>query len=399
MVEMPRIAMKSRERVMAALDHQEPDRIPRDFGGTSTTSMHIRAHSNLKQFLGIEGGPEEFTSLYGQTVAVDPRLVQQFSSDCVGLRTKPPSTWKLQFSTDAKGYQNYTDEWGVVRACPPGGYYYDVVSNPLAGAELADLERYPWPDPIDPGRFDGLVERAKKLFQDTDQCIILYIGTSFFNHVAALMGWEDFLISLAANPTLIKAVIEGLVDFNQRLITATLDRVGKYVHVFNLFGDMTHQHSLFVSKSISNEILIPAYQRLITTVKNKADVKILFHICGASRLLFEELIAAGVDAVNPVQVAADGMGDTAELKRVFGDRLTFWGGGCDTQHVLPHGTAEEVRREVRHRIADLAPGGGFVFCPVHNIQAGVPPENIVAMYDEVSRWDDYPIRLDDLKAR
>ncbi len=105
-----------------------------------------------------------------------------------------------------------------------------------------------------------------------------------------------------------------------------------------------------------------------------------------------------MDAVNPVQVAATGMDDTAELKRIFGDRLTFWGGGCDTQHVLPHGTTEDVRREVRRRIADLAPGGGFVFSPVHNIQAGVPPENIVAMYDELGQWDRYPIRLDDLRA-
>ncbi len=160
---------------------------------------------------------------------------------------------------------------------------------------------------------------------------------------------------------------------------------------------MTHQQGLFVSKDTSNDILIPAYRKLIGAVKNKADVKVLFHICGASRFLFEELISAGVDAVNPVQVAAEGMDDTAELKRVFGDRLTFWGGGCDTQHVLPHGTTEEVRREVRRRIGDLAPGGGFIFCPVHNIQAGVPPENIVAMFDELSRWDSYPIRLDDLR--
>ena len=382
---------------MAALNHQEPDRIPRDFGGTSTTSIHVRAHSKLKQFLGLEGGPEDFLTFYGQTAAVDPRLMQRFGSDCAGLKTNPPSSWNLRFFTDDKGYQNYADEWGIVRACPPGGYYYDVVSSPLTKAEMDDLERFPWPDPADPGRFDGLVDRAKALYENTDQCIVLFIGTSFFNHIAALMGWEDFLTSTLANQPLLRTVVERVLEFNLKLITLTLDRIGKYVHVFNLFGDLTHQQSLFVSKPVFNDIFSPAYQRLITAVKNKADVKVLFHICGASRLLFEELISAGVDAVNPVQVAADGMDDTAELKRIFGGRLTFWGGGCDTQHVLPHGTTDEVRREVRRRIADLAPGGGFVFSPVHNIQAGVPPENIVAMYDELSRWDDYPIRLDDLR--
>ena len=111
--------MTSRERVMTALDHREPDRIPRDFGGTSTTSLHIRAHSRLKQFLGLEGGPEEFTSFLGQTVDIDPRVMRRFGSDCVGVRTKPPSSWNLQFYTDDKGYQHYKDEWGIVRACRP----------------------------------------------------------------------------------------------------------------------------------------------------------------------------------------------------------------------------------------------------------------------------------------
>ena len=108
-------------------------------------------------------------------------------------------------------------------------------------------------------------------------------------------------------------------------------------------------------------------------------------------------MSVGVDAVNPVQVSADGMGDTAALKRIFGERLTFWGGGCDTQYVLPYGTTDEVKREVRRRITDLAPGGGFVFCAVHNIQSEVPPENIVALYDEARRWDSYPVRLDELR--
>ena len=116
---MPRKRMKSRERVLAALDHQEPDRIPRDFGGTSTTSIHLEAHSRLKQFLGMEGGPEYFTSFYGQTVAVDPRLMETFASDCAALSTRPPSTWKVQFFAGPRGYRSYTDEWGVVRACPP----------------------------------------------------------------------------------------------------------------------------------------------------------------------------------------------------------------------------------------------------------------------------------------
>jgi uroporphyrinogen decarboxylase len=394
---MPKKAMTSRERVMAALNHQEPDRIPRDFGGTFTTSIHVGAYSRLMRLLGMDPGPDRIDNYQVRTAVLDPRLVDWARSDCVALKTKPATTWKLKLFKDKKGYEHYKDEWGVDRACPPGGYYYDVVSSPLAGATLADLDRFPWQDPNDPGRLDGLEEMAKSLYEGTDKCVILSIGTSLFAQIGFLMGWEDFLINIAANPPLIKEIVDRLFSFNQTLIGAAMDRVGKYIQVFNMYDDLTHQQNLFVSKKALRELFLPAYRKLFTAVKSKADVKVLFHICGASHLLFDELMDAGVDAFNPIQVAAEGMGDTADLKRLYGDKLTFWGGGCDTQDVLPHGTTEDVRREVRRRIADLAPGGGFVFCPVHNIQCEVPPENIVAMYDEVGKWDAYPIRLSELK--
>jgi uroporphyrinogen decarboxylase len=394
---MPGGTMTSRERLMAALNHREPDRIPRDFGGTFTTSLHVKAHRELKAFLGFEGGPEEIMHFYNQSAVVDPRIMEKFGSDCTTVMVRPPSSWKLALSTDERGYRSYTDEWGVVRSCPPDGYYYDVVSSPLANAEMADLERFKWPDPADPGRYQGLTEKAKDLYENTDKCIVFSVGTSLFNHIAALMGWEDFLMNLAANPSLVQAVVERVADFNLRVVQSTLDRIGKYVHVFNLAGDMTHQTNLFAKRKTVQDIFIPVCRKLSMAVKNKADIKVLFHICGASHLLFEELISAGVDAVNPVQVAAEGMDDTTALKKTYGDRLTFWGGGCDTQHVLPFGTADDVKREVRRRIADLAPGGGFVFCPVHNIQAGVPPRNIAAMYEELDRWDRYPIQVEELR--
>jgi uroporphyrinogen decarboxylase len=353
----------------------------------------------LKGFLGLEGGAEEVDSHPGQTAVVDPRIALRLGSDCVALKAKPSATWRLQLSTDNKGYQKYTDEWGVVRACPPEGFFYDIVSSPLAEAGVTDLDRFPWPDPMDPGRLEGMADRAKSLYEGTDKCIILSIDTSLFAQIGYMMGWEPFLISLAINQPLIREFVERLLEFNLRLVTAALDQVGKYVQVFYLADDLTHQCNLFASKNTLNDLFMPAYRKLIAAVKSKAGLKILFHICGASRLLFEELISVGVDAFNPVQVAADGMDDTDALKRMFGDRLTFWGGGCDTQRILSYGKTEEVRHEVRRRIADLAPGGGFIFCPVHNIQSEVPPENIVAMYDEVRRWEHYPIRVNELRGQ
>ncbi len=391
---MGHTAMTSRERVMAALDHREPDRIPRDIGGTFTTGLHVSAYSRLMTHLGMDPGPEAVDNYQVRTAVLDPRLVARLGSDCVALKTTPPTSWKLKFSTDDKGYRHYIDEWRVDRACPPDGYYYDVVSSPLAGATLADIERFPWPDPSDPGRLAGLEERARALYEGSDKCIILSTGTSLFAQIAFMMGWEEFLFNTAANPELIRAFVDRLLSFNENLVRATLARVGPYVQIFNMYDDLTHQRNMFVSKKTLNEIFLPAYKKLFDVVKSAADVKVLFHMCGASRLLFDELIEAGVDAFNPIQVAAEGMDDTAELKRLYGDRMTFWGGGCDTQDVLPHGTPDDVRHEVRRRIGDLAPGGGFVFTAVHNIQCEVPPENIVAMYDELSRWDSYPISLE-----
>ena len=394
---MSQKSMTSRERIMAALNHREPDRIPRDLGGSFTSTIHFDAHHRLKEHLGLVGGTEAVAAVMSQTAVIDPRLTERFGFDCVPLLTRPPSTWTFKVVTDEKGYRIYTDEWGVARACPPDGFYYDIVDYPFHGPTLADLDRFPWPDPLDPGRFAGLEEAARGLCEGTDKAIVFTTGLTLFAQIGYMMGWEEFYRSLVADQPLIRGFIERLVDFHEKLLLRALDCVGKYAQVFYLSDDLTHQHGLFVRKKVINDLFMPAYKRLFEALKSRSDLKILFHMCGASHHMFEELIAAGVDAVNPVQVSADGMDDTAGLKAKYGDHLTFWGGGCDTQHVLPYGTPEEVKAEVRRRVADLAPGGGFVFCPVHNIQRDVPPENVVALYDELGRWDRYPIRVTEMR--
>jgi uroporphyrinogen decarboxylase len=389
--------MKSRERALKALNHQEPDRFPRDLGGTPYTSIHVDGHANLRRYLGLNGGKENVFVFLSQSAVVDPRIKDRLGIDFVALPMNPPSAWELNIETDDQGYKKYTDEWGVVRACPSGGFYYDIISHPLAGATLKDLDRYPWPDPLDPGRFAGLAKRGKALYEGTDKCIVLAAEVSLFAPTAALLGWEEFFRSLVGNQPLIKGFVEQRLLFNEKLISAALDQVGKYVQVVVMSDDLTHQNGLFVRKQVIEDIFMPAYKKLIQLIKSKGEIKVLFHICGASHLMFEDLIAAGVDAVNPVQVSAQGMDDTAALKEKYGARLTFWGGACDTQQVLPFGTPEEVRKEARRRIVDLAPGGGFVFAAVHNIQRDVSPENIMALYDEAIKWERYPIKTEDLR--
>ena len=389
--------MESRERVWKTLNHEEPDRFPRDLGGTPYTSIHVDGHANLKRYLGLNGDKESVFVFLSQSAVVDARIKDRLGIDFAALQLGSPSAWRLNIETDDQGYKKYADEWGVVRACPPGGFYYDIVKHPLPGATLEDLDRYPWPDPLDPGRLAGLAERGKDLFEGTDKCIVLGADLALFAPTAALLGWEEFFRSLVGNQPLIKGFVEQRLRFNEKLISAALDRVGKYVQVVVMSDDLTHQNGLFVRKQVIQDLFMPAYRKLIQLIKSKGAIKVFFHICGASHLMFEELISAGVDAVNPVQVSAKGMEDTGVLKKIFGDRLTFWGGGCDTQHVLPFGTPEDVKKEARRRIADLAPGGGFVFAAVHNIQRDVSPENIMALYDEAIKWGSYPIRVQDLQ--
>ena len=389
-------SMTSRERVLTTFNHQEPDKIPIDLGSMVVQSIHRDAHAELKKHLGITGGQEAVISIVSQCAVVDPRLQEKFQTDIIGFDAKGPSTFELKITTDEKGYSVFTDEWGVVRACPPGGFYYDIIDSPLKNPTLSDLEKYPWPDPLDPGRLAGLDEKAKELYEGTDKCIVFSPGASIFATIGYLMDWAPFYRACVSDQPLIKAFVEHLTDFYVKLCEAAMKKFGKFVQVVMISDDLTYQQGLLVRKSIIRDLFMPSYKKIIDAIKSNSDAKVLFHICGSSYLVHDLLIEVGVDAVHPVQVSAEGMDDTASLKKEWGDKLVFWGGGIDTQHVLPFGTPEEVRREVRRRILDLAPGGGYIFGNVHNIQRGVPPENIVAFFEEAIKWRDYPIKVDEL---
>jgi len=288
---------------------------------------------------------------------------------------------------DQGAYEAYYDEWGIGWRKPKdGGFYYDMYQHPLANADsLAELRAYRFPDPLDDQRFATLRAQAEAAVSKGKVVVLGGLSAGIAEMYSWLRGYEQFYIDLAANQKHAAYMLDRLVDFKCAFWERAIKEVEDLVDVVIEADDLASQRSLLMSPQTYRTLVKPRHQRLFSCVKELAPVKLFFHSCGAVRPLIGDLIDAGIDILNPVQVSAAGM-DLRELKREFGQDLVFWGGGVDTQQVLGMGTPAEVRADVRRNIDALAPGGGFVFAAVHDIQADVPPENVMAMWDA---WQDY----------
>jgi len=381
-------AMRPRERVSATLDFREPDRVPFDLGQAAGDGITTTAYHNLLQYLGFPQRPIRIESKLAQTALVDEDVLRRFHIDFRRLDLGAPDNW-----TDRPtGDDGYIDEWGVIRSRPKGGYYYDLTGSPFAEKDtLADIDRYTWPDPFDAGRFRGLADRARKLHQDTDFAVVLQVNCAFFLRCAELRSWENFYADLAGNQLFASALMERYLDIRLAIAGRALAEVGDNVDVvFVSSDDLGMVDRTIVSPKTYRNLIKPLQKKTFDFFKARTPAKRFYHCDGAIYSLLGDFVDIGVDALNPIEVSAAGMGDTQKLKQEYGDRLAFWG-GIDTRHVLPHGSVAEVRAEVRRRIRDLAPGGGYVLCSVHNIQPEVPPENVVAMFDEAYQIGHYPI--------
>ncbi len=373
--------------------------VPIDIGGTDSSTLTGVAYNRLRQYLGL-GGSTRIWDIVQQVALIDQDVRQALGGDVVGIHPEPaqwrPGTLpdgslcevpaKFQPLQQPDGSEVVlTDEGEVRLARRAGMFYFEPVYAPLADATCsADLakgakyiEKYDWPDLWDLG-IDELAAHTKKLRHTSEY----FITGNVYDHVLAaaqdLRGFANFMMDLVINKPLAHALMERLVD-------AHLARFERYLPVAQqcdlivVNDDLGTQQGPQMSPDLYREMVKPHHVRLWGTIKQLSGKPLLLHSCGSIYALIPDLIEIGVDALNPVQVSARDM-DTARLKREFGRDLTFWGGGCDTQYVLPRGTPEEVEAEVHRRVEDLAEGGGFVFCPVHNIQPDVPPENIVACY-------------------
>ena len=382
------MSLSHRERVIKALSHQEPDRIPFDLGSTANSSIHILGYQKLKAYFGIEAEDTIIHKMM-QTVAVHEPVLQALDID---LRYAGPG------APDSKpdipvGEDGYQDEWGVIRRKPPSSLYYDMVKSPLAGPiTIQDIVNFPWPDPSDPGYTRGLRERLLYYRENTDYAIVLRLPSVFVHTTQYLRGFEDWFIDLAADKKLAAALFDAATEQSTALAEEILKVGADLADVVYTSDDMGFQNGLMVSPELYRELFKPRHKKFFDTVKKHTSAFIHFHCCGSIYKLLDDLIELGVDVIHPVQVAAKDM-DSSILGPEFGNRLSFWG-GIDTQRVLPKGTTKEVKAEVRRRIRDLAPGGGYILSAVHDIQPDVPVENIIAMYEAGREYGKYPIAQD-----
>jgi len=368
------MSMTSRQRVLAALNHREPDRPPRDLGSATCTGIHPVAYGRLKRYLGLGlNTPSKLLSARAQLARVGQAIIERFGLDLLPLI--PASAAE---APELDEERTYVDRWGVRRQLPKGGGHYYIVHPPLAGAtRLSDLSVHPWPEPETD--YTALRGTARHLRQQTDKALVLNLAVGFIHQAQFLRGYEAWLMDLALDPAFAGALMDQVLEIWLAEAKAMLRAVGDAADVVIYADDIAFQSGPMVSPGMYRRLLRPRQARVFDLLAS-SGLKVLYHSCGNILSLLGDLVDMGVDAVNPVQVSAGPMGDTAALKREWGDRLAFWG-GIDTHEVLPYGSVDHVRAEVRRRIADLAPGGGYVLAPVHNIQADVSPQNVCAMYE------------------
>jgi uroporphyrinogen decarboxylase len=378
--------MNSRERVLRALNHQEPDRVPFDLGGTGLSTIHVTAYRNLRRYLGLPKVEPRVAFTAEQLVLVDQDVADQLQTDVRPVLPGTAPSFEYVFR-DEGAYEAYSDEWGIGWRKPrDGGFYYDMYHHPLAAVgSLDEFRAYPFPDPLDDGRFATLQSEAEAAAAEGKAVVLLGPCAGIAEIYAWLRGYEEYYVDLARHKDWVGYMLDRLVEWKSAFWERALREVGDLIDVVVEADDLGGQNAPLLSPKTYRSLIQPRHKRLFSFIKEQAPVKLFYHTCGAVRRLIPDLIDAGIDILNPVQISAAGM-DLHELKRDFGPDLVFWGGGVDTQRILGTAKPDEIRDHVRQNIEALAPGGGFVFAAVHDIQANVPPANIMAMWQA---WREY----------
>ena len=410
-VKVTATTLTHRQRVLTALNHQQPDRVPIDFGGHRSSGIAAMLYPRLRRALGLEPRPIRVYDPIQQLAIVDEDVLDLLGVDTIelgrgfALQEQDWADWTLPDGAPCLlpvwvrperqpgQWVIRTERGRVVARMPDGALYFEQCYWPFLEKDDLDhlqeaMDDQMWgavkcpPGPLvsGPDGYQKLAEGARRLRSRTDRAIIGLFGGNLLETGQFLYRIDRFLMLLAENPARAHAFLDRLVEIHLANLEKYLTAVGDSIDIILFGDDLGTQGGPQISPRMYREFFKPRHARMWQRAKELADVKVMLHCCGGIRPLIPDLIEAGLDTTNPVQISCVGM-DAAGLKRDFGDRLAFWGGGCDTQWMLSHGSPEEVRRHVRQQVAILSPGGGFIFQQVHNILADVPVENVIAMFE------------------
>jgi len=383
--------MNSRERILTTLDHREPDRVPFDLGACQVTGIHVVAYRNLRKALGLPDGEIELCDTIQQLASIDDDVVTQMNIDTRGLYPLNSHNWQV-VEEDAGDYWAYRDEWGITHHRPKdNGLYYSVVHVPLPHSELtvAGISNHHWPDVANPERLAGLRDLAWQYRAAGYAVVLKDAFAGIFEFAQRIVGMENLLVMMITNEKTACALFDRLLQLKLDYWQTALAELGDLVDIVTYADDYGTQTSQLISPDMFRQLVKPRVKVLFEAFAKLAPhAKRFFHSDGNVRPLIPDFLEMGVDILNPIHIRAKDM-DPAALKRDFGRNLVFWGGGVDTQGILPNGTPEEVKDDVRRNIEALAPGGGYVFNTIHNIQADVPTENIIAMWEALQEYGLY----------
>jgi len=412
--------MTSRERILAAIEHRQPDQVPVDLGATPSSGISAIAYGNLKRHLGLTAGQTRVYDVVQQLAQPEDALLDRFHVDVVdigrafntdavawrpvalsdGQPAQYPAWFNPERQPDGSFIARMKDGLDIAHM-PAGGAFYDQTYFPyLDGyppdfrglpAEMgrilwAALVHSPWDHAGDPRFWDTLRAKALDLRRASDRALMIVLGCNLFEWGTFLRRMDNFLMDLVAEPRQVEALLDALMELHLAALEQTCRAVGDVADVIRFGDDLGATGGPLMSPGTYRRLFKPRHAILCDYVHKHTKMKTFLHSCGSIRALLPDLIEAGYDVINPVQTTCRGM-EAEGLKADFGKYICFWGGGCDTKVVLPQGSPAQVKDHVKRRLEILMPGGGFVFNTVHNILPEVPPQNIVAMFEAIQEFN------------
>lgn len=412
--------MTSRERILAAFDHREPDKVPVDLGATPSSGISAIAYNGLAQLLGAEGASARIYDVVQQLAQPDDWIIEKLGVDVLDIGrmfNRGDDDWRqvtLSNGTEARHPAWFTPlegpdgsfsakdaEGTVIARMPAGATFFDQTCFPYLDGypdDYKDLPRAmgkvlwsalvhsPWDHAGDPGFWSTLRENALELRRTTDRALMIVCGCNLFEWGTFLRRLDNFLMDLYTDQRVVERLLDALMEVHLSTLEKVCAAVGDVADVLRFGDDLGYDAGPFMAPEVYRKLFKPRHAALCAYVKKHSGMRTFLHSCGGIAPLIPDLIEAGFEALNPVQTSARGM-EPEVLKREFGRDVTFWGGGADTRRVLNYASPPEVRRHVLERLSLLSPGGGFVFAAVHNIMPDVPPRNAAAMFEAVSEFN------------